>query len=275
MSRNKLAGLLAVAVIVGLGVLLCPATPNKERIDPRILLDKTLASEYRVKYRAKVKHTAIFNGKTTSFTSASTNMLDANSRETAAKLSYLIKRNYEPLVEGEDVIAERKAWTLRLKPKEKNHPWKQLWVDKKNYHVLASRDWSGRNNLKRSMKTLSITYQGALPDIQNPRYTISFKDNHPRYIPKGYILWSAGLFNGNTYLSYTDGLNTIGILIGSHLIVNDAKWKQLVNKGLQDSGQVLVLCKNSRSKQVIISADLPAKELEKIANSLVTSVAVK
>ena len=267
MNKQKLIGLLIVAAIVGLGVLLCPYPPNKDRIDPLVLLDKALASEYRVKYKAKVKHTAIYNGRTTSFTSSSTNKLDAENRETAAKLSYLIKRNYEPLVEGEDIIAGREAWTLRLKPKEKNHPWKQLWVDKKNYHVLASRDWSGRNNLKRSMETLSINYQGMLPEIKNQRYIISSKGNYPRYIPKGYILWSNSLFNGATYLTYTDGLNTIGILFGSQIVADESKWNQLVKKGLQDSSQMLVLCKNSSGKQVIISADLPAEELKKIADS--------
>lgn len=295
MNRQRLTGILIAFAVVSLGILLCPNPPQKDHINPHFLLNKTLASECKIKYKAKTQHTALYNGKTIRFTAISDmrdsglgiiihpktsgNRLDTKNRETAAILNTLIKRNYKPLVEGEDTIAGRITWTLRLKPKHKNYPWKQLWIDKKTYHVLASRDWSCRNNMKRSMKTLSIAYKDVLPPYMSPRHQRNpkkhltadkrFKGNHyPKYTPAGFTIWDIGLQNefGDTHLSFTDGLNTISIIVGSH-IFDDKKWNTQVKKGLQDCSQALVLCKNSHDKRIIVIADLPKRELEKIANS--------
>ncbi|OFX14828.1 MAG: hypothetical protein A2Z18_01955 [Armatimonadetes bacterium RBG_16_58_9] len=70
----------------------------------------------------------------------------------------MLKANYTPLVEGEDTIAGRQVWTMRLKPKRKNFAWKQLWIDKQTYVVLASKDWSFQNEMIRTMVTTHVSY---------------------------------------------------------------------------------------------------------------------
>lgn len=301
MNKPRFKGILIFLVVIGLGILVCPNPPTKDRVDPFVLIEKALASESSIRYKAKTKHTAVYNGKTVNFTFVSDITdsgsgvtigdktfgirMDDKNRQTVAVLNALIKQNFEPLVEGEDIIAGRPVWTLRLKPKQKIYPWKQLWIDKKTYHVIASRDWNCSNNIKRSMRTLSITHKDVISDNNLPQYAspkahslkamAAFKrkfgeiSSNPRYIPTGFILWDIDIYNefGDTCLSYTDGLNTISIIVGSH-IFNDNKWNRLVKLGMQNSGQASVLCKNTAGKRIIVIADLPENELQKIAASL-------
>ena len=57
-----------------------------------------------------------------------------------------------PLVEGDDIIAGRQAWVLRLNPRQKPCPWLQLWVDKRTNEVLAFREWSGEDEMIRAVR---------------------------------------------------------------------------------------------------------------------------
>lgn len=254
--------------VAALGIWLCPSVPSRTAIDPHKLLDRVLSSTERIPYRAKREYTASYYGKTVRKVAT----VDTATRQTAV-ISSLIKRNYEPLVEGQDRIAGRETWVLRLKPKLKHRPWKQLWIDKKTFHVLASRDWNYRNEIKRSMKTvssphiLSSTYILSLSndaDIVEARILRQAQDASgwvqdvpgirparlPKYLPPGFVRVGAG----STELHYSDGLNTISIFT--------SVGKQ--PSGVRDSGQGLVLT----TRRCVVIADLPPAELRKIACSL-------
>ena len=118
--------------VVGIGWLVCPRVPD---VDPDLLLS-------RVMFKCHLCPTC----------------------------SALLRRNYTPLVEGEDAIAGRPAWVLRLKPHSKHMPWRQLWIDKKTYVALAQRDWSSRNEVKWPITTTDITYgRPEMPASAGPR----------------------------------------------------------------------------------------------------------
>lgn len=121
--------LITVGILL-LGFVLCPRTPGKDRVDPEVL----------------VRHAF---GVTTP--SAKKN------------IQYLLHfldnpKRWTPLVEGEEKIAGRDTWIVRLKPYKKRTPWVQCWIDKENYAILASRVWDGHNHLIGSAKTTKITF---------------------------------------------------------------------------------------------------------------------
>jgi len=86
------------------------------------------------------------------------------------RITALLKKNYTPQIEGQDTISGRPAYMLRLKPDVKHRPWKQLWVDEKTYAILAIRDWTAQNRIKRSIivradlqSTPTRTNQSSIP----------------------------------------------------------------------------------------------------------------
>lgn len=144
---GKLKWVIVAVAIVCVGFAICPTTPSKRQVDPRGLLEMVLEHGQSVNYRAVQVRTSLLSGK----------KVTSTVRVCRTDVAWLIKRNCTPLVEGEDKIADRDTWVLRLKPKNKYAPWKQLWVDKKTFVILAYRDWSNKK-IKRSMKTVSISY---------------------------------------------------------------------------------------------------------------------
>ncbi|MHB9038123.1 MAG: sigma-E factor regulatory protein RseB domain-containing protein [Armatimonadota bacterium] len=151
MSRLRI--LFIALGVLALGLLIYPQPP---RVDGDRLFRRTLRAEQSLSYEAVQKHTSVFYGKEIRSTIKVRH--DGRKRSVGDSLNALILRNHIPLVEGHDRIAGRDTWVLRLKPKAKHRPWKQLWVDKKTFVILASRDWTAGNTLKRSMKTISISF---------------------------------------------------------------------------------------------------------------------
>ncbi|MGC8863038.1 MAG: hypothetical protein ACP5R5_09735 [Armatimonadota bacterium] len=69
--------------------------------------------------------------------------------ESQAQAGYALSGPIDGLVGG------RRALVYFLKSSEKHLPWRQLWVDPKTIKILALRDWTSTNKLKRSLRMRS------------------------------------------------------------------------------------------------------------------------
>ncbi|MCE5197906.1 MAG: MucB/RseB C-terminal domain-containing protein [Armatimonadota bacterium] len=249
MNRLKIAAV--VAGVLALGLLVCPRNPQ---IDANKLLHRVIAADQRVSYTATQDYTCLYRGKTLR------SKAKVVHKPGDGRLASLVCRNYIPLVEGQERVAGRVAWVLRLKPKQKRFPWKQLWVDKRTSIVLASRDWSSANTLKRSMKTIgAIQYisSSTLPKtVLTPIHAMPV--TAPEYIPAGFELVSAE----RSHLVYSDGLYSISIYI-SKIAEQGTKFA-----APRDWGQGLILIGRTKGRKIVVTADLPPKEIERIAHSI-------
>jgi negative regulator of sigma E activity len=164
---------------------------------------------------------------------------------------------------------------MRLKPKRKNFAWRQIWIDKQTYVVLASRDWSFRNEIMRTMVTTHLSYcdrplarrsapkpDGLRAGSRVPRGTIQ-----PRYIPTGFVLDRVEVDGdwGSAQLVYSDGLYAISVFVGG---IAGKSVERLCPGAVYDWGQGLMVATGVRDENVLVMGDLPAEEIEKIAGSV-------
>lgn len=262
---------LVILCFLALGFVICPTRRPGYDLDP----DKVLQFVFRIRpsarYEATQLRTHSYYGRTLTCRVRVHGPIDATGD------IRLLQANYTPVIEGEDIIAGREAWTLRLKPKAKEkRPWKQLWVDKKMWVVLASRDWTSRNTLKSSMKTLSIRYSPSPIDtiaifMRQKRLARALASRTvlsppaaavPRYIPHGFRLASADVRGERVQLVYTDGLYALSIFEGRS---SEARY---ADDTVRDWGQGLIISTAKRARSITVIADLPPKELRKIADSV-------
>jgi len=267
MKRAKLP--LAAAVTFVLALLLCPRPPSSDRVDPTRLLQKALTSAASLGPGFRMWD-CVVNGQR--IVSKRTFDRDRLASPDPGMVG-LLKRNYTPLVEGEDAIAGRAAWVLRLKPRIKHRPWRQLWIDRKGGGVLAMRDWDSRNRLKRAMRTIPIAPYGteSLTDaVPPPRSKLALLTNRaiplPRYVPRGFeLVQSRGLPDGGGLMVFSDGLFPITILIR---FPHSRDREHTQRMRLHDWGQGLVLSVRRGDKELALVGDLPREELERMARSL-------
>lgn len=278
---------IVILLVIGTGFLLCPHSPGADQIDPQALLDSVIKAEHSVPYAADQVYEAVYLGKTHRkrvHHSASSGAAIHIPEERYDS----VRANYVPLVEGEDVIAGREVWTLRLMPdRDKHHwrkhaPWKQLWVDKETFVVLASREWTSTNKIKRSMVTEAVTYQEyqSQPDLlvidaasnhwsdsleklkSDSRYRPEMMHFIPNYIPGGFYLEDAQCVGkSGCKFTYSDGLYCINIR-GD---ISDCTRR---DASIRDSGQCLVYNHCSDGQSITITADLPAQEFRKMIRSI-------
>ncbi len=243
---------LIAAAVLALGFAVCPAVPSGRRVDPEELLHRALSTD--TNHQSRIS---------------------------------LIRRNYTPLVEGEDRIAGRPVWTLRLKPSRKQFPWKQLWIDKQTGAVLASRDWTGRNQIRDSKGASATLYnpiqlagdkldKGA-PALRGSRSGRAALPNAsrvlgrevpiPRYVPACFELASVEVdkTDGDVQLVYSDGLYVFSLFVGPG--VGRAARTMSPNRPY-DWGDGLALLTRSKETSVLIVADMPVEEIQKVAGSI-------
>ncbi len=285
--------LLIAAGTFALGVVLCHVASRVDHVDPNLVIHKVLACQTSCNYHAIEACTCQYFGRQVdsreevdssfSKTCSSAGLPGATSWVVLGRRDRisLIEKNYSPCIEGEDSIAHREAWVLRLKPREKHRPWKQIWVDRKTSAVLASRDWSHRNTVKASMKTFFITFRSALlPCRQHPAPSVNQAAalagaSHalgktvelPRYIPSGYELADLSVDGRSkrSQIVYTDGLDLISVFVQ----FSDRKGREHGTMGhVRDWGQGLELMRTAGNHSVVVMADLPASELKRIAASV-------
>ncbi len=64
----------------------------------------------------------------------------------------LARQGYNILVEGTDTICGRECITVRLEPRTKPKPWRQLWLDKQSLKVMATRSWDEKDRIVSSSR---------------------------------------------------------------------------------------------------------------------------
>lgn len=234
--KAPVAALIAIA-FVGIGWLICPRQPG---VDPVLLLSRA-ASKCAV----------------------------------CPACADLIRRNYTPLVEGMDTINGKKVWALRLKPYRKHTPWRQLWIDTTTYTVLAQRDWSSQNTVRWTSRAVGvielgkeICKRGSLPEqLNKAARVLGWRVMMPEFVPNGFELFNVEVDNkeAGIQLVYTDGLYAISVFEGREA---EAAGRELRPGRVYDWGRGMVICGRAGGRRVLILADLPAADMEKIAGSL-------
>lgn len=262
MSTRKWIAL--IAIVLAAGIFLCPRTPSRSRVDPQRLLEDLLAPGRAYACTVTRTYCSWLLGKRITRTATE----DLVSAPTQPDIARLVRRNYTPLVEGEDDVAGRPAWVLRLKPQIKNRPWKQLWVDKRSHAILASRDWTCANRIKRSMKTLRLApavRATAAPIMRLRTGHISESVSLPRHIPHGYRLTECRQESNQAHIIYSDGLYSISLF---YEFPSRPCGEQDGMNQVRDWGQGCVLRTRARRACVTVMADLPAEELRRVAASI-------
>lgn len=245
---------LLASVVFALGLLFAPQPPSARRVNPDQLLSIVLNG-----YRPMVRDIRRDGRIAAEYSPESRNRL--------------ILQNYTPLVEGEETVAGRDAWLLRLKPKVKYRPWRQLWIDKKSYSILAVRDWSHRNEIRRSARLEksptalgSLVFPSATRAIHPGSASRGLK--RPRFIPAGFELIDDRSWDGLSDLRaliYTDGLFNISLF---YRFSGTQGREQKQRLSVCDCGETLAVTTMLDSGCVTVVADLPEADLLRIARSI-------
>ena len=173
------------------------------------------------------------------------------------KYAQMVKKNYKLLLGGEDKIAGKDAYTLSLLSKQRNFPWKQLWIDKKTFVVLAMKNWSSQNKIK---PTSSVDMPIKFEYRELDKKVICTIERKHIYVPKGFLLSGFKASALDWHCSFSDGLNSVSIFVTFSSKPHKSE--------VFDAGQALICSQFSGRKEIIVVADLPVKELSKIADSI-------
>ena len=238
--KNRLP--IAFAALLLLGALVCPKPPGPSRIDPHRCFEHAFRAEA------------------------------GPDSATSRRMRELIERNYTFSISGEDVVAGRKAWVLGIRPKIKQRPWRQLWIDRKTFQILALRDWSHAGKLKRSAKSPAVRPElveglGAASDKQSAAKARCGRVLAPGYVPPGFELAEvrASAEHEWSRIVYSDGLYAISLF---QRFPDRLSWEHKHAIAVYDWGGGLLLSTFCAGRQVAVLADLPRHELERIAASI-------
>ncbi len=176
----------------------------------------------------------------------------------------MLKGNYIPLIEGDNRIGGSPAWVLRLKPRIKHRPWRQLWIDKSTFDLLAYREWNHLNQLRANDSGDGKPQPGktSSPGILSPLQSTA----GPGYIPSGFKLieTSKYLDEKTTHFTYSDGLFAISVF-RTFPIRQGREHKETASVYGSNAG--LVLRQIRGATETVVVADLPEKEIRRIADS--------
>ncbi|MCX8053709.1 MAG: hypothetical protein N3B12_07865, partial [Armatimonadetes bacterium] len=183
---------------------------------------------------------------------------------------------YSVSILGEGFVDGRRAQVVIVRSGSKDRPWRQFWIDPLTNQVMAVRNWNSANRPRLSAhdfgKALRRTVWGA--DIQrrfvsenlaNNRLDETPKQRLPSYLPDGFEL--VGLRrcpDGWLQMIFSDGLYAMSLFE-----------RFLVGTSREHNREIVVYCweggllaRELRSgKELVIVADLPREELEKVVQS--------
>ena len=250
LARSKIT--VWIITIVGLWLALCPGVYKKPPVNADTVFCRAAAASQNTQQH--MVSYVLFGRSNTINSNCTQNVISRN------KLIGLVRNNYRLLLAGEDKVGKYNVWSLCLLPKQRHFPWKQIWVDKDTYRVIASRDWNSQNRIKKS------TFPSSTPIKPNfTKGNICLFDNVPShfYVPIGFQYSGHSFEDGMNCFTYTDGLFAIDIYINkTHQKITSSK------TSISDSGQGLIYSTYKNSHKVRIIGDLPEEELQKIANSI-------
>jgi outer membrane lipoprotein-sorting protein len=157
----------------------------------------------------------------------------------------LVLRNFQPRLEGEERIAGRLAYRIRLVPRHRGDAWKRLWIDRQSFLRLGTEVYDGNDRLVRATRFQEVDiepHDTLDPDMFRPtpyvlsvtRHTYSdeeqgksveqvsravgFPIRLPRVVPQGYVFDGAytypcecGCEKPAAQVRWSNGLNTISM----------------------------------------------------------------
>jgi outer membrane lipoprotein-sorting protein len=171
----------------------------------------------------------------------------------ADKEESLVLSNYQPRLEGEETIAGRTAYRIRLAPRHSGDAWKRLWVDRETFLQLGSEDYDGSDRLLRTTRFKEVSFDSLDPkQFQPTQYVmrlarrtysdeelrksvdqvsraIGFSIRVPVFVPAGYHFDGAytypckcGCEMPAAQVRWSNGLNTISMFQCGHPCGNGA-----------------------------------------------------
>lgn len=218
----------------------------------------------------------------------------------------LLLKNYTAHVAGTDTVAGRPTVVIDVTPKREGNPSKRMWIDKETYLVLKQEDRSAGGALKSRTVFKEIRYSADMPaskfgsptDEDEPQTMVmvsqpmdadalskelGFKVVRPGYVPNGYRFVGYQIYrcqcdcpHDAAHISYTDGLNSISVFetnisvpcaaaggmddCGGHGRSHECK--------VDDSRQGQLGRRVVGNKSVVVIADLPQDQIERITKSI-------
>ena len=278
----------ATVLFLALGALFCPRVSMHSGVDADRVIHEVLRAKESMVYAAGRSYSYTSGGTAREYGvvvkktpgsktvwNADGEVFEAGNGPVEWRRYELIRRNFSALVEGEDTVAGRQAWVVRLKPRMRGSAWKQLWVDKQHCAVLASRDWSGRDQVKRWMETEWVSYStetrssiayaakdsGELPGGTNLERLSGI------YVPDGFELMGASgeeQGGGVRLLSFSNGLAALTVEIEDMACGSGSDDQVLV----EPCDQGLVGWVERCDRRVVVVGDLPEEEIRKVVNSV-------
>ncbi|NNE36846.1 MAG: outer membrane lipoprotein-sorting protein, partial [Gammaproteobacteria bacterium] len=204
----------------------------------------------------------------------------------------LIAAYYDFSTIGEERVAGRDAWVVKITPKDEFRYGYQLWIDKQNYLLLKSEMQDDEGT---SLETVMFTELQLLDSIEDERFLPSISGNEftwhqfnqhvaldennqganyawqVAWIPDGFRQNSPGdRISSNTdssmdHMIFTDGISTVSIFIERLNNVNP------INNGALNMGGVNVYSTTTGNFQVTAIGEVPQPTVIRMADSVVSN----
>jgi negative regulator of sigma E activity len=206
----------------------------------------------------------------------------------------LLLANYDAKCVGMNSIAGREAYIIELSPRHEARPAKKLWIDRENFAILRTEDYSAsgdRHGLTqmnqvsfgakiaprtfvlppaRSVDFVMVCKSGVSADMFRD---LGFAVSAPSYLPAGYelegyhLLYSTcGCAHHSAQLTYTDGLNVISVFESPKMAC--CKSCKMAKCDDQNCGAATMGEVTRGDKTIVVVGDLLPSDLNKIAESV-------
>lgn len=225
---------------------------------------------------------------------------EKNSLLTQDERSKLLLKNYRPRFAGRDSIAGRPVYKVRLVSRYDDRPSRMLWIDSEYYVVLRTVEYSYRGQERGGTSFTHVEYTPAPDstlirkeadpekvvevcrpaDIADIAEKVGVSVSKPSYVPPGYVLEGTHVYCSPcgrckcaAQITYTDGLSVISVFqrsskssAGTVSCGMDKAKRETCEMSCCDvagSGSI-----NRSDKSIVVVADLPEEEIQKIARSV-------
>jgi len=204
----------------------------------------------------------------------------------------LIAAHYHFSTIGEERVAGRDAWVVKITPKDGFRYGYQLWIDKQNYLLLKS---EMQDDQGKSLETVMFTELQVLDSIEDERFQPSIAGNEftwhqfnqrnvldennqdvnnawqVTWIPDGFKQNLPGeIISSNTdspmdHMIFSDGISTVSIFIERLNSVNP------INNGALNMGGVNVYSTTTGNYQVTAIGEVPQPTVIRMADSVISN----
>lgn len=219
---------------------------------------------------------------------------------TPAERARLLFDNYKLRYAGPAQVAGRAVYKVEIISRLGDRPARKLWIDREHHVVLRTLKYSHRGDERGGTQFTHVEYS-TTPDpslVREPEKTahvievcrpstlaemkkeLGVDVNEPSYVPAGFKLEGRHIYSSPcgrcqraAQLTYTDGLSVISVFQKASECPKDGKCGTVGNARMDrctmsccdvaDSGRI-----THPDKSIVVVADLPAEEIQKIAASI-------